>query len=139
MPTLTRFFIKAGLLYFVLALLTGAAVQAGPFLDLPANLMALQPVYFHLFLVGWITQMIIGVSFWMFPVLSHEEPRGSERVGWFVFLFLNTGLILRSVAEPMNVWVPAEPWRWLLTVSAVLQWLSGVFYVSLIWGRVKGK
>jgi hypothetical protein len=139
MPVLARLFVKAGLIHFVLALLAGASLQFSLLFDAPLSLMPLQPVYVHLFVVGWITQMIMGVSFWMFPTLSREEPRGREGMGWFVFLGLNTGLLLRAVGEPMNAWEPAEYWRWLLVASAALHWLAGVFYVRLIWGRVKGK
>jgi hypothetical protein len=34
------------------------------------------PVYLHLFMIGWVTQMIFGVAYWMFPRVSKENPRG---------------------------------------------------------------
>ena len=56
MPTLARWYIKAALVYFVLALLAGVIVQARTVIDLPSRLAALRPVYIHLLTVGWITQ-----------------------------------------------------------------------------------
>jgi hypothetical protein len=40
----------------------------------------LNHVYVHLFVVGFVAQMIFGVAFWMFPRYSRDEPRGSERL-----------------------------------------------------------
>jgi heme/copper-type cytochrome/quinol oxidase subunit 1 len=39
------------------------------------------PAYFHLFLVGWVTQMIFGVIYWMFPIITRTRPRGNAGRG----------------------------------------------------------
>nr|MBI2905628.1 hypothetical protein [Chloroflexota bacterium] len=78
MPTLTRWFIKTALVYLVVALLVGALFVMRNLIDLPPIVGALGPVYFHLFMVGWVTQLIVGVAYWMFPKFSMEKPRGSE-------------------------------------------------------------
>lgn len=137
MPSLTRLFIKTALVYFVAALLTGAIVAARSVFDWPPALAALSPVYFHLLMVGWITQLIFGVAHWMFPKYSKEMPRGSDRLSLAVYLLLNAGLILRAVGEPMQAAQPEAGWGWLLAASAVLQWLAGISFVANIWGRVK--
>lgn len=137
MPLLTRWFIKASFLYLVAALLIGALVVARAPLDLLAGLAALAPVYFHLFMVGWVSQLIFGVVYWMFPRYSRERPRGSERLAWAVFVLLNLGLLLRAVAEPLNALRPAPAWGWLVALSAVLQWLAGLAFAANSWPRVK--
>ena len=120
MPRLTRWFIKAGLLYFVLALMTGVLYQARREIDLPSWVSMLNPVYIHLLAVGWITQLIIGVAYWMFPKFTKAQPRGSEALGWATFILLNVGLILRVIGEP-RVTMRSEPsLGWMLAVSAVL-------------------
>ncbi len=139
MPKLTRYFIKSGLINFVLALSLGVFLPCMPLADLPAFAAYLNPVYFHLFMVGWITQMIMGVSLWMFPPYSKEHPRGSEAAGWISFVCLNTGLLLRAVSEPMMYLDPIPEWNYALALSAILQWLAGLAYVSNIWIRVRGK
>lgn len=65
MPVLTRLFIKTSLLYLALALLVGLALAAQPILrfDLPG----LFPVHIHLFTMGWLTLLLFGVVYWMFP------------------------------------------------------------------------
>ncbi len=137
MPTLTRWFIKTALVYLVVALLVGALFVMRNLIDLPPIVGALGPVYFHLFMVGWVTQLIVGVAYWMFPKFSMEKPRGSESLGWAVFVLLNIGLALRAIGEPLLSSVPGM--GRVVAASAVLQWLAGMAFVANTWGRVKEK
>jgi hypothetical protein len=137
MPTITRFFLKTALLFFVLALLAGVAVMARQVVDLPRFAAGLSPVYFHLFMVGWITQLIIGVAYWMFPRYSQERPRGYESLAWATYALLNLGLVIRIIAEPAQLITPAPAWGWLLATSAVLQWLAGMAFIINTWPRVR--
>jgi hypothetical protein len=125
MPPLTRWFVKLSLVYFVAAL-TGGVWQAagGP--------LWLTPVTIHLLVVGWVTGMIFGVAYWMFPKFSTEQPRGANGLAVASFGLLNLGLLLRVVGEPMAV-------GWLLVASAVLQWLGAAAFVVNTWPRVKGR
>lgn len=139
MPPLTRWFIKSALIFFVAAMAVGLLQTintlgvASPFIS------ALGPVYFHMFLVGWVTQLIFGVVFWMFPKYSSEKPRRSERLGWITFWLINIGLGLRVISEPINNLQPGTSWGWLLALSALLQWLAGMGFVMNTWERVKVK
>lgn len=137
MPDLARWMIKAALAYLVTALILGLLVTAGPILGLPSALGVFRPVYLHLLMVGWVTQLIFGVVYWMFPKYSREHPRGSERLGWAIFWLLNAGLILRVIGEPLAVLVPGELAGWLLAASALLQFTAGWAFVANTWGRVK--
>ncbi|MBI3957967.1 MAG: hypothetical protein HY328_04080 [Chloroflexi bacterium] len=137
MPFLTRLFVKTALVYFVAALLTGLLVTARPVLGLPLIVAGLSPVYFHLLMVGWITQLILGVAHWMFPKFSWEQPRGRGWLTWAIYVLLNSGLLLRVIAEPARTVSPAAVWGWLLALSALLQWLAGMAFVANLWPRVK--
>jgi hypothetical protein len=137
MPPLTRYFIKSSMIYLAVALLLGVAVEARAPLGLPPGLNTLRPVYFHLFMVGWVTQLIFGVIYWMFPKASPDRPHGSESANWATFGLLNAGLALRVVSEPLGALRPEAIWGWLLAISALLQWLAGVLFVLNAWGRVK--
>jgi hypothetical protein len=137
MPTITRFFLKTALLFFMLALLAGIAVMARPILNLPRFVVGLTPVYFHLFMVGWITQLIIGVAYWMFPRFSKERPRGYESLAWTTYGLLNLGLIMRVIAEPAQLVTAAPAWGWVLVFSAVLQWLAGMAFIANTWPRLR--
>ena len=137
MPPLTRWYIKSALAYLMVALLL-AVVLALPS-DLPPFIRFMNPAYFHLFLVGWVTQMIFGVIYWMFPIITRARPRGNERVGWVSFIFLNVGLLLRVFGEPLVSTRPEAGAGWLLAISALLQWLAAILFVFLAWPRVKEK
>lgn len=139
MPTLTRWYVKAALAYFVLALVTGLAIATKEYLPYPDITRNLTPVYFHLFMVGWVTQLIFGVVHWMFPKRSREQPRGSIPLAWAIFIALNAGLILRVIAEPLLAARGGTTWESSLVVSAVLQWLAGLGFVVNTWPRVKGR
>jgi hypothetical protein len=137
MPTLTRWFIKSSLVYFVAALVIAVLLALQAPLNLPSAMGSLMPVYFHLFMVGWIAQFIFGVIYWMFPKFSKEKPRGSEGLAWATYGLINVGLILRAIGEPVNALQPQAGFGWLLALSAILQWLGGMAFVLNTWGRVK--
>jgi hypothetical protein len=137
MPTLTRWFVKSSLVYFIAALIIASALALQAPLNLSSALGSLMPVYLHLFMVGWITQFIFGVIYWMFPRFSKEKPRGSEALGWATYGLVNVGLILRAIGEPVNALQPQAGLGWLLALSAILQWIAGLAFVINTWGRVK--
>lgn len=139
MPPLTRLFIKTSLVYLVAALGAGLLLALRPLLPLPAFVDGLTPVYFHLFMVGWVMQIIVGVAYWMFPKWSKLLPRGHDALALATYWLLNAGLLLRIVAEPAQT-VSAWPgWGWLIVLAATLQWLAGLAFVANTWPRVKEK
>lgn len=135
MPSVTRLYIKSSLLYLIFALATGAWLYIGRIAQF--NVAALRPVYFHLFMVGWITQIIFGVAFWFLPKFSRENPHRSDRLAYLVFVLLNAGLLLRVVSEPLYTAGQGNIWSYALVLSAILQWVAGIGFVVNTWGRVK--
>ena len=132
MPLLTRIFIKTAMICLAFALVLGILLASG-------MTNGLFPVYIHLLVFGWLTQLIFGVVFWMFPKYSLEKPRGSEALGWWTYALLNIGLLLRAIAEPIQSARPNPFGGWMLILSASLQFLSGLLFVVNSWGRVKVK
>lgn len=137
MPPQTRWHIKSAFVYLAIAMLLGTALAMGAVVQIPSWLAYLSPSFFHLIMVGWVTQMIFGVIFWMFPIVTRARPRGNEKISWAVYVFLNIGLVLRVLCEPLNSMNPKGMWGWGLVVSAVLQWLAAVLFVYNAWPRVK--
>jgi hypothetical protein len=141
MPVLTRWFVKTSFVYLILELLAGVILGAQAVWPFNPPTAYLFPSYFHLMAEGWITMLIIGVVFWMFPKYTLERPRRSEGLGWSSYILLNLGLLLRIISEPANavVGAPTSIWAIMLTVAALLQWLGGMAFVVNSWGRVKEK
>jgi hypothetical protein len=139
MYTQARFFIRTALVYLLAAFVVGGVILANQGLALDGRIAALLPVFYHLLMVGWITQLIFGVALWMFPPLSRQQPRGDERLGWLTYGALNAGLVLRAIGEPLYAWLSA-PWLgWILALSALLQVLASWAFVLASWPRVKAR
>ncbi len=137
MPTLSRLFIKTALGYLSIGLLLGI------FLSLPLQGAGqtwqplLWPVWIHLLTVGWLTQLIFGVAFWLFPRYSREQPYGPAFLAAWSYYLLNAGLLLRGASEPMVLYTAQLPWRYLLLLSALLQATGGILMVIYLWTRTR--
>ena len=137
MPTLSRWFIKLGMVYFALGLMMGAAMLAQPAMGWSPMLQVLRPVYLHFLFIGWVSQLIMGVGYWMFPKLTKEKPRGSERLGWAVLIMLNVGLVMRAIGEPAMVIAPQWKLGWVLATASMLLLFAGWGFILNSWGRIK--
>lgn len=136
MPKLSRFFVKSALLCLVLGgAVAGLALSGAG--GLPPVLLALRPLAWHLLTVGWATQLIFGVAFWMFPHVAGDQPRGDERLAWIAFWTLNAGLALRAIGEPLAALRPMPITAVLLPLAATLQLAAMLIFVLLIWPRVR--
>jgi heme/copper-type cytochrome/quinol oxidase subunit 1 len=133
-PTLTRWFIKSAMLYLLSALVLSVAMQSPLDAEVPL-LRVLWPTYLHLLVVGWLTQLIFGVAFWLFPKYSSAKPRGSERLGWTSFVLINLGLLLRLWGEPLALLGGSA--AGVLVASAIAQLLAGWAFVANTWPRVR--
>lgn len=134
MPALTRWFVKSAMLCLIASLALSILMQSDLSAQVPL-LRVLWPTYLHLLVVGWLTQLIFGVAFWMFPKHPSLPPRGSNRLGWICFTLLNLGLAIRLVAEPLLAL--GQPCAPLLVISAVAQLFAGWAFVANTWSRVR--
>lgn len=137
MPTLSRWCIKTGLVYFVIGLALGIAVSFDP-IRYSSGGQALWLVYLHLLVVGWITMLIIGVAYWLFPRYDRDRPYGPVYLGWIAYGLLNAGLVLRALAEPWSA-MGNRPLQAPILVSAAAQWLGILLFIGLLWPRVRQK
>jgi putative Mn2+ efflux pump MntP len=137
MPPLSRWFIKVGMVYLAIGLTIGALLLAQPVMGWSSGLQVLRPVYLHFLFIGWVTQLIMGVGYWMFPKRSKESPRGSERLGWAVLILLNAGLVLRAIGEPAVVLFPEARLGWTVVFASLCLLLAGWGFILNSWGRIK--
>lgn len=134
MPKVTRWFIKAAIFYFA------AGVLLALFAELPAVSTGslLLPVYWHMLVMGWITQVIMGVSIWMFPRKHRNKKKQEPVLGWLAFWLLNSGLILRFVSEPfLPVIQDSKIISALVLISSILQVSATIAYIAEIWPRLQ--
>jgi len=135
MPRLTRWYLRAAMLHLGGALVLGVLLQARALRAAHPVVAVLFPTLLHLLVVGWITQVIFGVAYWMFPRYSAEQPRGSERMGWVTFVSLNAGMLLRLAGEPAHFL--GRDTDGLLVASAVLQLVAGWAFIVNTWPRLR--
>lgn len=139
MPRVSRWMLRVGLLHLVAALaLAGAEAAAWSGWLSPAWL-AVRPAWIHLLVVGWATQLIFGVSHWMFPRFSRERPRGYEGLVWAAFGMLNAGLVARVASEPLAALHPGSGWAVLLFAGGLLQWAALLALAAHTWPRVRAR
>ncbi len=140
MPALARTFVKAAFAYFVVAFALGALISLDRWLGLGRWLRSTYYSQLHLLTVGWITQLAIGVAYWIFPRFRKEQDRrgrGSEALAWGVFACLNAGLLLRFLFEPFYFMGP-QPWlAAAVAIGGILQVLAVLGFGWLIWGRIR--
>ena len=80
MHTQSRYFIRTALAYLLAAFIVGGLVLANQGLVIDGRIGLLLPVFYHLLMVGWVTQLICGMALWMF-----RPTRANGRVamsGW---------------------------------------------------------
>ena len=125
------------MLYLILGLAGWVYYWADLTWDAPGQWAALKPVSIHLITVGWLTQLIFAVIYWMFPIINRETPRGETWIGWFGCASLNLGLIFRAVFEiGMTQGMPPEA-GWGLVGAGLLQWSGATAWIIVSWGRIR--
>ncbi len=139
MPRLTRWAIRAALVYLVAGLVAGVLYWANAQWAVWPPLAALNPIYIHLLVVGWLSQLVFGVIYWMFPIIRKDNMRGDPRPAWAMFILLNVGLILRAICEPWHTMAGDSVSGAGLVLSAVLQVIAGYLFVIVCWPRVREK
>lgn len=135
MPVATRIALRFAFAWLLVSLVAWTA--------LPSLAAAGHPVWgeratvWHLFVVGWLTQLIFGVALWFFPVLRDGPRRGSPRLAGVAVALLNLGVLARAVGEPLALRgvLTMQP---VLGISAALQLVAGACIVTLLWPRVRG-
>ncbi len=138
MPLITRLFLKSGVVYLILAIV-GEVLANIPGGTLRSVALQFRPTVYHFFFIGWLTQMIFGVSHWFFPLYSKAEPRGKQWLIVTAFIGLNVGLVLRFFSEA-PFWEQVFKIRNMLVLfSSLFLWIGFVAYGVHIWPRIKLK
>jgi hypothetical protein len=120
------------------------------FIPLGAWVGYLRVSHIVMLVVGWLTQLILGVAWWLFPPLKiglrrdsslpvrrGQSQRGSEPLFWATFLCLNLGVLLRAVCEPLFGLTKIGLFGALIGLSGALLFVAAVSFTLNMWGRVR--
>lgn len=129
MPRLSRFFIRASLLYLVLGFTFGALILANKGILFAPLIWVLLPAHIEFVILGWLTQLALGVSFWILPRLGSQAPRGDERWSWATFVLVNFGIL----ASALSPWIN---FPWLVFLARALQAVGFLAFAAGNWQRI---
>lgn len=121
--------IRAALLYLVLTGLLGVL-----FFLFPSLTPYFRVTHIHLGVLGFFLSMVMGVAYWMMPRPGGLKQEGLEAT---TFYLLNTGLVLRAVAEPWWRYTGDGLPRGLSVVSGLLLFAAILSFVYAMQARVK--
>lgn len=150
MPTTTRIFVKTSIVYLGLGAVLGALMLIQRWVPLGPAISHFKISHVQFLIVGWLTQFILGVAWWLFPPLEiglrrdalgpvrrGQAQRGSERLFWVTFVCLNLGVVLRAVFDPLYSVTQSSSLGLLSSVSGLFLLAAALAFVVNTWGRVR--
>lgn len=150
MPLTSRITVKASIIYLALGAVLGAVLLINRWLPLGPAVEALRASHIQFLVVGWLTQFILGVGWWLFPPLAigmradsplpvrrGQNQRGSETLFWLALACLNLGILLRALFEPLQHWTELDLFGTLADLSGIVLLAAAVLFVANLWGRVR--
>ena len=150
MPATSRAFVKASLIYLGLGAVLGALLLINRWVFLGTAIGSLRVTHVQFLIVGWLTQLIMGVGWWLFPPLSiglrlgspkptrrGQAQRGSEPLFWATFVSLNAGTLLPSIFAPLYSWTNVELFNTLSGISGLFLFAAAIAFVVNVWSRVR--
>lgn len=129
MPRLSYLFIRASLIYLVLGFTFGGLILANKAILFAPMIWALLPAHIEFLILGWLTQLALGVAFWILPRFVGGTPRGDERWSWAAFALVNLGIAL-------NVASPYVGLTWLGLLARILQAAGVAAFAIGNWQRI---
>src|SRR5690625_4710074 len=134
MPRITRLFIRSGMIYFL------AGIILALIADLPdvSTGALLLPVYWHMIVIPWITQLIMGFSISTVRGTKRGKTKQESSAPNPAFWCLHIVLPLRFLAEPFLPFYFNESWIVrVIMLSSFIPIAASGFYTAETWPRVR--
>ncbi len=130
MPDLSRYMVRAALIYLLLGFTVGGLLLTHKGLPFYALMWRWLPIHIEFLLMGWVVQLVMGVAFWILPRNWTKSQRPKVGSVWIAFGLLNLGIWLIVVATLWNANRGLLFWGRVAEVSAV------IFFAVYAWQRV---
>jgi hypothetical protein len=131
MPRLSVWFIRAALVYLALGFTIGGLLLFNKGVPIHPYLWQLLPAHIEFLMVGWIVQLVMGVSFWILPRFTRQPKRGNIRLAWLAFILVNLGVWISGMG-PLLLQVP-----WASAAGRSAEAAAALAYLLHAWPRVK--
>lgn len=137
MYTLVRRFIKTGIVFLFVGLLTGLWVMVrrelyGEFAN-PYVVSA----HVHAVFVGFVMFLILGVALWLFPRAPKEDTRYRPERAEVAYWVLVTSTAARYLGELLQAGGRTTLLGWVVVLSGVGQILGLAIYFWTLWPRIR--
>jgi hypothetical protein len=129
MPRLSRWFIRASLVYLSLGFTFGALMLFNKGVLLSVWLWQLLPAHIEFLLLGWTVQLAMGAAFWILP--RFRSSRGNEKAAWAAFVLLNVGVWIVGMGRLIGMPLP------LIVVGRAAEAGAALAFAIHAWPRVK--
>ena len=121
MPATSRAFVRVSILYLCLGAIFGALMFIQRFLPLGAWVGYLRVSHIVMLIVGWLTQLILGVAWWLFPPLQIGLRGDSPQ----------------PICEPLFSLTKIGLFGALIGLSGILLFVAAISFTLNMWGRVR--
>lgn len=133
MPRVSRWFIRASLVYLALGFTLGALLLWNKGVAIAPGIGRLLPAHIEFLLAGWVFQLVMGVATWIFPRFGvRRSPYGSEGAAWTAFALLNGGVWLAALGPLAGPGAAALP-----LVGRLAEAAAAVVFAANVWARVR--
>lgn len=129
MPRLTVWFLRSSLVYLAVGFTAGTLILVHKGTAAIPWAWQLLPLHIAALFVGWMTQLAMGVAFWILPRFGFR--RGNVPLAWTAWALVNVGLAGTLVAAVLAL----PPWS--LAVAYGAMGLGAVAFGVHAWPRVK--
>lgn len=130
MPALSRWFIRASLVYLGLGFTLGGLLLANKGLGFYPPIWRSLPAHIEFLFLGWMVLVVMGVAYWILPRLAGSASHGNERLATLAFVLLNLGIWL-IVAQSI---FPVEG---LSLAGRIIESLGAGAFLVAVWQRIK--
>jgi len=130
---LARRYIRTSLVFAAISVLLGMHMIAQRLFE-PKPLRWLPTAHGHIFLVGFVTMMIMGVAIWMFP--RPKVARYSSLLSEICYWLITVGTVVRGLGEIAASYSTLKFWLWLSVIGGISQSIAILLFIANIWTRI---
>ena len=137
MPTLSRCFLRGGLLCLALGMIPGGMILLQKGTGWLPFAWILLPAHTYLVLIGGISQCTLGVCYWILPRFGGGTSRGNTTLAWLSYALLNAALGLVIFHLPIQMFYGVTAANLAFAGAGILQSLAALAFVLHIWPRIR--
>ena len=151
MPTTSRLTIRVSIVYLCLGAVLGTLLLVNRWILLGPAISVLRVSHISVLVFGWLTQLILGVAWWLLPPLGirsrtgdglprrGQAQRGSETLFWATVLCLNIAVLMQALFQPLFIWTQVDALGNIANLADLFLLAAAVGFVVNLWGRVRGR